>query len=426
MKRSQLSARLAASLMLGLCAAAAQANPPRPDAEVVIEWNEILQTVVPASGLSPPRYYAMMHIAMFDAVNSIERRYGRYRFSVPGSPVASPEAAAAQAAHDVLVAQFPAPESVARFDAALQARLDGIAPFRARLGVLVGKEIARQVLEWRQEDGWSATPPSFVQPALPGLWQPTPPAFQAAQFAQFGTTKPFALLTPTQFLPRRPPPLNSEAYANDFNQVKRLGSATSTERTAEQTQLARLFASVTSSTVHWGLWNHVARDTARDHHLSLSETARLFALLNVSIHDGVQTSHTSKFVYALWRPVTAIRRADEDVNALTDPDTAWTPLLTTPAYPSHAGNQACVGASAARALALFYDTDAVPFNAVWIGSGGNPDVTRAYSGFWQMATDQANSRVYGGIHFSFENEASREACPRVPEYIFRHYMRPRG
>ena len=143
------------------------------------------------------------------------------------------------------------------------------------------------------------------------------------------------------------------------------------------------------------------------------------------IDDGLQTSHTSKFVYGLWRPVTAIRRADEDLNSLTDPDTSWTPLLTTPPYPSHAGNQACVGASAARALALFHGRDAVPFNAAWTGSGGNPDVTRAYSGFWQMAEDQANSRVYGGIHFSFENEASQETCVRVPEFVFAHFMRQR-
>jgi hypothetical protein len=426
MKRTPLLRNLATTLVLGWIAVAASAGPPRPDAEAIVEWNELLQSVVPAGGLNPPRYYAMLHIAMFDAVNSVERGYGRYRFSVPCAPGASSEAAAAQAGHDILAALFTSPDQVAKFDAALKARLDLINPGRARMGTLVGKSIAKQVLDWRRNDGWSATPPAFALPAFPGVWQPTPPAFQAAQFAQFATTQPFALLTPTQYQPRRPPALDSPEYAEAFNEVKRLGSVSSIERTAEQTQLARLFASVTSSTVHWGLWNHVARDTARAQHLSLIDTARLFALLNVSIHDGVQTSHSSKFVYALWRPISAIRRADEDLNPLTDTDPTWTSLLTTPPYPSHAGNQACVGASAARALALFYGTDAMPFNAVWIGTTGNPDVTRPYAGFWQMATDQANSRVYGGIHFTFENDASREACPRVPEYVFAHYMRPRG
>ena len=423
---SRLLQKLLLALGLGLIAASAQgsgARPPAPD--VIIEWNALLETVIPVGGLVPPRQYAMLHIAMFDAVNSIERKYGRYRVNVWAAPISSPEAAAAQAGHDVLVSLYPA--SKPAFDAALEARLAGIHPLRAKLGSDVGKAVAAAVLSWRANDGWSTTPPpTFVLPALPGAWQPTPPANQAAQFTQFPLTQPFGLLTPTLYLPRRPPALDSQEYAEDLNEVKRIGSATSTERTAEQTQLARLFASVISSTVHWAVWNHVARDTARVQGLSLSETARLFAVLNVSIHDGLQTSHTSKFVYGLWRPVTAIRRADEDLNALTDPDPTWTPLLTTPPYPAYSGNMACVGASAARALALFYETDDATFTVTWIGSGGNPDATRSYQGFWQLAQDQADSRVYGGIHYRFDNEASQATCVRVPEYVFSHYMRPRG
>jgi hypothetical protein len=424
MHRTRLFQRVMLSLGVGLIAIGAHGHAGKSDAEVVVEWNTLLEGVLPAAGLSPPRQYSMLHIAMFDAVNSIERRYGRYRFSVWAPPAASSEAAAAQAAHDVLVAQFPASKDA--FDGALESRLAGIPVFRAKLGREVGKTVAAAVLAWRQNDGWSTTPPPFVLPPLPGAWQPTPPAMQAAGFTQFRLTQPFALLTPTQYLPRTPPTLSSQEYAEDLNEVKRIGSATSTERTAEQTQLARLFASVISSTVHWSLWNHVARDTARDHRLSLIETARLFALMNVSIHDGLQTSHTSKFIYGLWRPVTAIRRADEDLNALTDPDPSWTPLLNTPNYPSYSGNMACVGASAARALALFYDTDAVAFTAGWVGSGGNADISRSYQGFWQLAEDQANSRVYGGIHFRFDNDASQATCVRAPEYVFSHYMRPRG
>ena len=138
--------------------------------------------------------------------------------------------------------------------------------------------------------------------------------------------------------------------------MRLLGSATSTVRTAEQTETARLFASVGNSTSHFAAWNNVARDVARQAHWSLIDTARLFVLLNVSMHDGVQTSHTSKFIYGLWRPVTAIRRADEDLNAATTPDPTWTPLLATPPYPSHSSNQTCVGASAARSLARAFGT----------------------------------------------------------------------
>jgi hypothetical protein len=425
MHRMRLFQKIMLSLGLGLIALSSQASSARPAAaEVIHEWNALLETVIPVGGLNPPRQYAMLHVAMFDAVNSIERKYGRYRFSVWASPVASPEAAAAQAAHDVLINLYPA--STAVFDQALATRLAGIQPFRAKLGSDVGKAVAAAVLAWRANDGWNTTPPAFVLPPIPGAWQPTPPAMQPAGFTQFPNTLPFALLTPTQYLPRRPPSLDSAEYAEDLNEVKRIGSATSTERTAEQAQLARIFASVTSSTVHWAVWNHVARDTARAKGLSMIETARLYALVNVSIHDGLQTSHSSKFVYGLWRPVTAIRLADEDLNALTDADPSWLPLLTTPPYPSHSGNMACVGASAASALALFHDTDAIAFSTTWVGSGGNPDVTRSYQGFWQLAEDQANSRVYGGIHFRFENEASQATCPRVPAYVFSHYMQPRG
>jgi hypothetical protein len=410
---------LAASGLAGTCHAHGRA----PDPEVIVEWNEILESVLPSSGLGSPRHYAMLHVAMFDAVSSIDRTYRTYRVRVPAFPSASQEAAAAQAARDILAANFPA--AVATFDTALQTRLAGIHPTFAAQGVRVGKAVAANILAWRQNDGWNVAPAPYALPPFPGLYQPTPPSFGAAQFQQFQSTEPFALLTPTQYQPAAPPSLTSAEYAAALNHVQAIGSATSTTRTAEQTQLARLFASVISRTIHWGLWNHVARDTARARKLSLIETARLFALLNVSIHDGLQTSHSSKYVHGLWRPVTAIRRADEDLNDRTFADASWTPLLTTPAYPSHAGNMACVGASAATALALFHGTDEMPFTAVWLGNAGNPDVMRPYSSFWQMAVDQADSRVYGGIHFSFESVASQQACPKVARYVFENFMRRR-
>jgi hypothetical protein len=238
--------------------------------------------------------------------------------------------------------------------------------------------------------------------------------------------KPFALITSTQYLPSPPAPLTSEQYTNDFEEVKQLGSLTSAVRTEEQTQIAQLFASVTSRTLHWAIWNHVARDTARAKRLSLIDTARVFALLNVSIHDGLQTSHTSKFVYWGWRPMTAIHHADDDMNPQTTGDPSWQPLLTTPPYPSHAGNMACVGASAARILGLIYGSDEAQFTARWLGAQGHPDVSRNYTRFTDLAQDQANSRIYGGIHFRYESLASQASCPQVAEYVFANYLQPKG
>jgi hypothetical protein len=404
--------------------AAMNAGAASDDAEVVVEWNELLESVQPVGGLSHPRQYAMLHIAMFDAVNSITRTHRPYRFQVPASHGAPPEIAAAQAAHDVAVALFPAAQST--FDAALAKRLAAVAPGQARSATKVGRAVAAAVLAWRADDGWTAPAEAFVQPPFPGLYQPTPPAFAPVGFRQFQHTRPFGLLTNTQYLPGAPPTLTSERYARDVNETKLLGAADSAARTAEQTQLAQVFANVTSRTTHWALWNHVARDTARARGLCLEETARLFALLNVAIHDGVQTSHTSKFVYGAWRPITAIQRAEEDQNALTDADPTWRPLLTTPPYPSHAGNMACVGAAAASMLRLVHGTDELPFTANWLGVAGQPDVARPYSRFWDLAMDQANSRIYGGIHFRYESEVSQEACPKVAEYVFQTYARPRA
>ncbi|HET9862900.1 MAG TPA: hypothetical protein VFP37_05620, partial [Steroidobacteraceae bacterium] len=235
----------ASALVAATLAAPSLAHGPyrdREDPAVVREWNSLAEAVIPASaGPTLPRPYAMMHIAMFDAVNSIEGGYTAYRVRVPAPRAASSEAAAAQAAHDVLTALFPA--SKAQFDTALQNRLADIQPTRAQLGAQVGRDVAKKILEWRASDGW-ATPQTFTPPALPGLWQPTPPNYPAAAFAQAGDARPFALPTPYYFLPRRPPALDSQEYADAVNEIKAIGGATSDVRTAEQTLQAHLWASV--------------------------------------------------------------------------------------------------------------------------------------------------------------------------------------
>jgi hypothetical protein len=416
-----------AAPVLVACVLAANAfaggNADRDDPAVIREWNSLAEGVVPASaGPSLPRTFVMMHIAMFDAVNSIEGGYTAYRVRVPAARFASGEAAAAQAAHDVLVSLWPA--NTAQFDTALNTRLGKIHPVRAQMGVQVGKEVAKKILEWRLNDGW-AMPQSYTPPALPGIWQPTPPAFAAATFVQAGDIKPFALPTPYYYLPRRPPALNSQEYADAVNEIKTIGGVNSTVRTAEQTLSARLWASV-GYKEHWGgIWNQVTRFMALSRNLSLIESARLFALVNVSMQDGVQTAQASKYVYQVWRPVTAIQRADEDMNPATDADPTWMPLLTTPPYPSYAGNMACIGASTARALALYFGTNDVLVSAQWSSTDGINFVARSFPGFWQMAEHQGASREYGGIHYHFDTTASQEVCPKVANYVYANFMRPK-
>ena len=174
------------------------------------------------------------------------------------------------------------------------------------------------------------------------------------------------------------------------------------------------------------MWNNVARDVVLARELSLVETARVFVLLNVSIHDALQTTQASKFVYGVWRPVTAIRAADTDLNPDTDPDPTWLPLITTPPYPSYAGNLATIGASAARILALVCETNDVPVAVTWSQSGGLPDVTRHFEGFSQAADEEALARIYGGVHYRFDQQAGQQVGRSVAEIVFAKVVRPRA
>ncbi len=394
---------------------------PHGSADVVLEWNQLLQETIPANAsVAAPRYYSMLHIAMFDAANTVERSHSKYLVELTHGFGASAELAAAFAARDVLTALLPAHQG--RYDAALASRI-GARSARAHTSRYVGSTVARRVIAWRENDGWNAPPPPYVLPPFPGLWQPAP---GAASFTQYPSVKPFGLLTGTQYLPPPPPTLTGERYSEDFNEVKRLGSLDSVERTPEQTEAARLFAAVGTRTNLYMLWNNVARDLVQARGLGLVEAARLFVLVNVGTIDGVQATMSSKYIYGMWRPVTAIRRAHEDLNPDTEVDITWTPLLNTPGYPSYAGNQACVASAAARALEIVAGGDDLPVIAVWQAPDGAVLATRTFNGFYDMAAEQARSRVYGGIHFTFDNEPSQVICPQVVDFVAARYMVPRS
>ena len=393
--------------------------------DVILQWNRVLKETVSTPGLHPAtimpvRSYAMMHAAMFDAVNSIDGGYTPYLTEVPGTKHASLEAAAAQAAHDVLASLYPT--RLAVFDAELAVSLQGIDEARAQQGIRVGQIVAERLLAARANDGWTITPAAFSLPATPGNWQPTPPANSAATFTHYGSVLPFAIKSGSQFAPNPPPSLTSAAYTAAFNEVKDLGGANSLTRTADQTLVARLWANVNTPTNFLLVWNNVARTVAVEKDLTTVEKARLLALTNISLHDALQTTFASKFVYGFWRPVSAIRRADEDGNDNTSADPAWLPLITTPPYPSYAGNMATIGTSQSTILALFFGRDDISFQHTWEGAGG---ATRSYPGFTAMANEQERARVYGGIHFTFDNVAGQSIGRNVGNYIYSNLMRPR-
>lgn len=395
------------------------------DPAVVLEWNQLAHATIPASaGPLGLRYYAIMHIAMFDAANSIQRQYTPFRASISAASGASPEAAVAQAAHDVLVALIPGASQKAMFDAALNARLATLPPGRADLGVVVGRVVANRTLKWRANDGIFGPPIPYGLPLLPGMWQPAVPGGQPG-LSQIPAAVPFSMKSITQFITPRHPELTSDRYATDFNEVKEIGLRTSATRTATQTQTAQLFAGVITSTNVFVIWNNVARDLTLSRGMSLLESARLFAFLNVTMMDSLLSTQTGKFTYGLWRPNTAIPNADEDLNPATTEDPAWVPLLGTPPYPTYPGNMAGLGACAAEALGTGIGTDEVDISATWVGIAPNPNVTREYSSLWQLAQEEADSRIYGGIHFRFDNEASQHSCLKIVEHAYANLMVPR-
>jgi hypothetical protein len=394
--------------------------------DAVLQWNQILFQILRIPGAQPPtiattRSFAIMHTSIYDAINSIERTHQRYRIPFWGPRYASPEAAAVAAAHTALVNLYPRQKEMLdlRFQESLAEIPDGLPK---RQGIRVGEAVAQLILAWRSTDGWNAVPPSYTLAPEPGLWQPTPPAFSAATFTHYPNVVPFAIRSKTQFLPPAPPALTSLEYSTDFHEVKEIGAVNSATRTEDQTLVARLWAAANTPTGSGQIWNNVARTVALMRGNTLAENARLFALLSIVQHDGLQTSYTSKFHYGLWRPVTAIQRADEDENSSTVADPDWLPLLVTPPYPTYAGNAATIGATAATILAAFFGSNEISFEAHWEGS---PGWTRWYESFWALADEQARSRIYGGIHFSIDSLAGQEIGRKLSKYVFRNFLTPR-
>jgi hypothetical protein len=410
-----------AAVAVSACAAQAAAQ----SLDTVVRWNRIMLDAVVTPGANPPTVFvhrpmAIVSIAMFDAANSFDRIYRPYATLVNPAPGASRDAAVAQAAHDTLVALLPTLK--ATFDTALTASLAGIPDAAAVEGSRAGATVAQATLALRADDGWSQTPPPYVLPGLPGYWRPTPTANAAAAFTHYPSVTPFVLPHGRRFLMEPPPAMTSARYAADFNEAKEIGAVNSTTRTAEQTLMARTWHGVGTTTTSPNLWNMVLADVARQKGWSGLQMARGFALMNITQHDALETSFTGKYVYGLWRPITAIREADTDGNPATAADPGWSSLIPTPPYPGYPGNRACLSGSQSRLLERLFGQDNIPVTVTWIVPAGAP-IVRSYNGFRQLADEEAKSRIWGGIHFEFESEASKGACTQVADYIVDNTLR---
>lgn len=388
--------------------------------QIIVDWNQALLTSLATPGVAQPTVFftrplALLHVAIFDAVNSFDRTYTPYVGYIDVPSDTSRDVAAAAAAHAVLASMYPSQQQI--YDTLLARHVSGVAAGAAANGSRVGVAAARAALDRRADDGWNRPQYSYVLPSTPGFWQPVPPQNAAATFAHYPDVTPFIIGNARSFLVAPPPSLTSERYAVDFNEVKAIGSATSTTRTADQTLVARLFAAVGTTTSIPAVWNNLTRDLARSAGLNGVDTARLFALTNVTFHDALYTSFYGKYLYGLWRPVTAIRDAERDGNAATAADPNWLALIPTPPYPTYPGNYACLSSAITRMLARAFGRDDVAFSITWTEANG-PGWTRNYARFSQLAEEAAKSRVYGGIHFDFDTTSSFGMCAALGEYIY--------
>jgi PAP2 superfamily len=376
------------------------------------------------SAQTPPpqasRHLAILHAAIYDAVNGITRSHHPY-FVQSGAPSsASTDAAASAAAREVLVAFFPAhaPNFDEFYAATLAVVPDG--PHKST-GIRWGQSVADQILSWRDSDNSDAVVP-LPSATGPGAWQPTPPAFAPYLLPQCGFVVPFATPTDSYFRPPGPPSLDSAEYAQDYNKVKALGAAVGSQRTQEQTLIALFWADGAGTETPPGHWNSIAQRVATQLDNSMEQNARLFALLNFALADAAICAWDAKYAYDFWRPITAIRSGATDGNTATASDPEWTPLIVTPPFPDYVSGHSTFSGAASRVLSMFYGRDDVAFTA---GSDFLPGVVRAFDSFSAAATEAALSRLYAGIHFRSATEDGLNAGIAIGDWISTHYLQPK-
>jgi len=389
----------------------------------VVQWNRTLLVIVRTPGaqpatVHPTRSFAIMHAAIYDAVNAIDSTHKAYLAELSGLPrSASQDAAAAAAAHEVLLALYPAFQTA--LDALLQQSLAQIPDGKDKLqGVAIGQTVADRILALRSNDGSNAKPTPFVFGNAPGDYQSTPPNFpKQPQFTHWSRVTPFALERASQFRLGPPPELTSDTYTDAFNEVKSLGIVQSTTASADQALTGHFWNGAIQN-----YWNEVAQTASVAHNLTTAQNARLFALLNLTLADGVIAFYDTKYTYNFWRPVTAIRAADTDNNPDTAADPNWLPQVgnTTP-DPSYPGAHAVISAAAARVLTSFFKTDHFNFN---VTSEVLPGVQRAFSRISAAAEEATLSRIFAGVHFRFDLTTGQRLGREIADFVIDNFLTP--
>jgi hypothetical protein len=388
---------------------------PHASADVITDWNLITLNATKTGGLNSnlgSRIDAIEAVAVYDAVNSIKQFGTPYHYYTPDS--GSAQAAAAQAAHDVLVNYFPG-QQVA-LDAALTNSLNNITDGPIGNGQTVGAAAATDIIAFRAGDG-SSPNVSYPGPATPGVgqWRPTPAAFAPGINEQWGTVTPFVLDSGSRFRPGPPPAVGTWQYNLALAEVKSLGATNSGTRTADQTHIAQFYKQDAELTV-----NEAARELAIAKGTSIEENALLFALTDIAVADARIAIWDAKYTYLFWRPVTALN-ANSD-GSVTNGYNAWTPLIATPAHPDYpSGHSGTVDAGFTVLQLFFGDRNTFTLHTT---TAGEP--ARTIKSLSQGESENGLSRIYGGIHFSFDNIQGQSLGLKVAAYDLIHGPHPSG
>jgi hypothetical protein len=387
--------------------------------KVILEWNEVAYHAFGGeaylNSLMASRINAMTHIAMHDALNGIYPVYSTYAFHGKDA-IANPIAAAASAAHTVLLHEIP--EKLHFLDSALQRTLSTIVDGDAKnRGIGLGKEAGQAILDACANDGSAGDPMIPVPPSnVPGVYQAVPP-FDIVFAPYWADVKPFGLQKKDQFRSMQHPSLGSDEYAEAFNEVKENGKFDSNSRTEDQTAYCKFWYEFSEAG-----WNRVARTVASDKKLGLLETARLFALVDMAMADAYIAGWDSKFHYNLWRPFTAIRQAGMDNNAYTAEDPQWEPLMPTPPVQDYPSTHSALGNAAATVIAkILGDNTSFTMSSPTALTAGS---TRSFTNVMLAADENADSRVMAGIHFRFACDAGQEMGNRIGEWMVDNHLQP--
>jgi len=395
----------------------ADENSPTGAPNPVIQWNKTLLVIVRTPGAQPAtmhstRSFAIMHAAIYDAVNAIDQSHKPYLVTLPDVPPnASQEAAAAAAAHEVLVTLYPAFK--ASLDAALQQSLGQIADSKGKTqGIAIGLAVADRILALRSNDGANAPPIPYIFGTAPGDYQSTPPNFPPQpQLTEWPHVTPFALSRASQFRPGPPPKLTSDEYTDAFHEIESEGIENSTSATADEALTGRFWNGAIQN-----YWNEITQTASQTHNLRTADSARLFALLNLSLADSVIAFYDAKYTYNFWRPVTAIRAAGTDNNPETLANPGWLPEVgKTAPDPSYPGAHAVISAAAAEVLRSFFRRDHFDFD---VTSEVLPGVVRSFESFSAAAEEATLSRVFAGQHFRFDLTAGSRLGRDVADTVF--------